>query len=300
MSYRISTSRPLRAEYRRICLEQITKALKESSDESLALDERVHQVRKRCKKIRGLLRLFRFSNEDLYHRENRFFRDVARQLSALRDCKVVTAAYDGLINEFGTQLNDEAFATVRQRLTKRLQATAKKSKPSEQLIDDFRAEMEESTSRVATWPPKRITVRELTKGFKKTYSRGRKAMKSAYKSPSPENFHQWRKRVKYHWYHARLIRNTWPAVLGCYAQALHGLSNLLGEEHDLTVLCDVLLKHRHEFEASAEVEVVLALAEQRRHSLQQAARPLGQRLFADKPKHLAAHIAELCAIWGKK
>jgi hypothetical protein len=29
----------------------------------------------------------------------------------------------------------------------------------------------------------------------------------------PEHFHEWRKRVKYHWYHLGLLRELWPASM---------------------------------------------------------------------------------------
>jgi CHAD domain-containing protein len=73
---------------RRIAVEQISAMLGEIDDASLGRDETVHQLRKRCKKLRGLVRLVRPGFED-DRSENATFRDAARGLSALRDADVL-------------------------------------------------------------------------------------------------------------------------------------------------------------------------------------------------------------------
>jgi hypothetical protein len=67
------------------------------------------------------------------------------------------------------------------------------------------------------------------------YKRGRNRLFDAYAAPSPDNFHEWRKRTKYLWYHVRILRPLWPAVLEELANEIHELSNLLGLDHDLAV-----------------------------------------------------------------
>lgn len=47
------------AGMRRIAAEQIERAIAEIDDTGLDRHETVHQVRKRCKKVRGLVRLVR-------------------------------------------------------------------------------------------------------------------------------------------------------------------------------------------------------------------------------------------------
>lgn len=50
-------------------------------------------------------------------------------------------------------------------------------------------------------------------GLVRTYRRARKALRTAYATPTPEHFHEWRKRVNYHWYHLRLLCELWPASM---------------------------------------------------------------------------------------
>ena len=77
MAYRIRTKDDdVEQAVRRIACEQIDRALAEIDDDGLDFARKVHQVRKRCKKLRGLVRLVRPAL-DAYGRENAAFRDAA-------------------------------------------------------------------------------------------------------------------------------------------------------------------------------------------------------------------------------
>jgi len=54
------------------------------------------------------------------------------------------------------------------------------------------------------------------------------------KHPHPENYHEWRKRVKEHWYHVRLLEVT--VADGGYEKSLKELETALGEDHNLVLL----------------------------------------------------------------
>src|SRR5215475_2007881 len=86
------------------------------ADRSRPDDERIHSIRKRCKKLRGLLRLVRPSLGDTYERENAYFRDVARALSPLRDVHVTLAAFDAVLAHSDGEVERGRFAPLRQRL----------------------------------------------------------------------------------------------------------------------------------------------------------------------------------------
>ena len=82
---------------RQIAAEQIDKAIAEIDDADLTAHETVHQVRKRCKKLRALARLVR-PGFPSYKKENAFFRDLARGLSGARDAQVMCDAYNRLVD----------------------------------------------------------------------------------------------------------------------------------------------------------------------------------------------------------
>jgi hypothetical protein len=60
MSFRIDPDRPIRKNVRRLARHQLDRALADLAEPgALGLEETVHDVRKRCKKVRGLIRLVR-------------------------------------------------------------------------------------------------------------------------------------------------------------------------------------------------------------------------------------------------
>jgi CHAD domain len=74
-------------------------------------------------------------------------------------------------------------------------------------------------------------------GFTSAYGRGRKALALVKDfDGEKEAVHEWRKRAKDLWYHLRILEPVWPEVLGPLAAQAHGLSDLLGDHHDLAVL----------------------------------------------------------------
>ena len=97
----------------RIVNEEIAQALEEIDTPGLERTEAIHEVRKRCKKIRGVLRLVRAQNEELYQRENGWFRDTAKGIAGLRDAEAMIETYDSLLDEFSDQVERRAIAPVR-------------------------------------------------------------------------------------------------------------------------------------------------------------------------------------------
>jgi CHAD domain-containing protein len=126
--------------------------------------------------------------------------------------------------------------------------------------------------------------------LKKIFSRGRKALAAAYAEPTAENFHEWRKRVKYHWYHSQLLQNVWPDLMDGYRKSLKRLSDLLGDGHDLANLRQILLAQPEAFGGNHDIQVLLGVMERRQGELQAQAETLGQRVYAEKSKRFHNRI----------
>jgi hypothetical protein len=167
----------------------------------------------------------------------------------------------------------------------------------ESQLDEFLAKMREARQRVGSWKVQDDGFSAVERGLLKTYRRGRKALRKAYDDPSTENFHEWRKRVKYHWYHARLLRSIWDDVLRVHCRGADALGDLLGNDHDLAVLRATLLEDPHQFGRESDQQALLSLIDRRRAELQAKARPLGQRLFAEKPRRLAERFRSYWKAW---
>jgi CHAD domain-containing protein len=295
MAYRLHRGEPLPRALRRVAREQLETAVDQLSgrtDDPPA--QAVHDARKRMKKTRAVLRLARPGlGDDLYRDENRRMRDAGRRLSGVRDAEVLVATLDDLAERSPAGVAPTTTARVRasldaERVRARRDASDGGSPPGGEVADEVRRALE----RIDGWPLERDGFKALRPGLKRSYRRGRRRFAAARDEPTAERLHEWRKRVKDLWYHARLLRPAWPEGMDPIVDAADELSDVLGLDHDLAVLGDAVGRHAGEIEDPAQVEALLAAIETRRRELQDAAWPLGERLYADPPKAFVRRIGE--------
>ena len=293
MSYRIvKGDGGVQDGVRRIAAEQVDRALAELDDDALDLAEKVHQVRKRCKKLRGLVRLVRPAF-DGYGDENRAFRDAARSLSGVRDARTLIETYDVVAEHFDEQIDRRAFAPIRARLTRDVRKLREDPGIDERLRG-FRRAMEAARDRVPAWTLDEEGFDAIAGGLAESYRRAREAMERARSDPDAETLHDWRKRVKYHWYHARLLGDVAPAALAPHVDAVDELSDLLGDHHDLAVFEARLGRAPEDFGARTDVAAFRALARERGDALAARAFAVARVPLAERP---AALVERWRAYW---
>jgi len=285
MTYRLKRREPVGGGLRRIAREQADEAVAAATGDG-PLDDRVHDARTCCKKLRGLLRLVRPHLDETYRVENAFLRDLARPLSATRDAGVVRAAFEKLARD--GRLESDVADAIRAALP---------AAPSggDCRLAAFAESMRAFRDRIDAWPVLPGGFAALRCGLTDTYRRGREAMGQAADDGGDEERHDWRKQAKYHWYHVRLLRNVWVAEMRARAKGLERLSDLLGDDHDLAVLraavgsaADLDPGHR---------ESAVALIDRRRADLSAEACPLGARLYAEKPEPFAKRVRRYWKTW---
>jgi CHAD domain-containing protein len=281
----------------RIAREQIDNAVDEINDAEIDRHKVVHQVRKRCKKIRGLLRSVRPRFENYFDRENAWYRDAARPLSYVRDAQSMLDTFDKLMEHFQDQIDREAFASVRQQLTDRRQQMTEDEGHLNKRLEEFLERMEEGRHRVAAWQLDKKGFKAVQGGLIKTYARGRTAMTRAYRDPSTENFHEWRKRVKYHWYHMRLLQPVWSGPIKTRCDEADELSDILGDDHDLAVLRDTLLQGTIDIGGEETGQALLGLITQRQIELRAKGKQIGARLYAEPPKQFVKRLRSYWKAW---
>jgi len=115
-------------------------------------------------------------------------------------------------------------------------------------------------------------------------------MEIARENPSVESFHEWRKRAKYLRYHLRLLRPAWPRLLKRTRSEVKTLGDLLGDDHDLAVLEEVLTVALGDNTDQERIGVLMALMRQRSLELRDQACWLGRRIYAEKPKAFRKRI----------
>jgi CHAD domain-containing protein len=285
----------------------VAKDLRKQVDHALEVlgrkrlsDADVHEARKHLKKARASLRLLRPALKNATYREwNTAMRDAARPLSATRDAKVLLDTLRMLGERFGEParalqlqgfrraLNEQRTQTSREVLGAKGAALAH----SRRLLREARAGMERlSIPRADDWD-------SVGTGLKRVYASGRDAMAAARKTPAPDAFHEWRKQVKYLRYQLEVLEPLWPGMIGELADQAHQLADYLGDEHDLSVLCEQALAHPDAFRDGDSRGALLALIDRCRSQLREKSLLLGARLYMEKPRPFADRFAKYWRDW---
>lgn len=297
MSYRFERNETISEGMRRIASEQLQSAL--DGLEAPARDEVagvVHDVRKHCKKLRGLVRLVRPAMGDQYRPVNVLIRDAARYLSSIRDAHALLATFDDLLAAATAPASTPALQAVRDGLVARDEAATDAVTDDDERVQRARALLRQAHEGVAYWPLS-DDVADVIGGLSKTYARGRKRLADCIADPSDGNLHEWRKRAKYSWYHVRLLQDAAPSVLGPLADRFHDLSDAIGSDHDLAVLTGIFRSAPDEFGGADAVREAQLLIDGHRLDLQRRAVRLGVRLYVETPEAFGARMAGYHDAW---
>lgn len=260
MPYAFEPSEPIGDAVTRIANEQLDRV-------AAHLDEQdVHDARKRFKEMRALLRLVRGVLGDAFDVENSWYRDAARQLATARDMEAVVEALEKLRKRTDDESMHKRLTIERRRLARRRQRGLQTS------IDAIVAQLAETRARISAWPKLDERFSTIGSGAERTLRDGRRAFSRALEEPSPNRFHDLRRRVKDHWYHVQLLRGVWPEVMKGYAAAIEQLSRALGDANDLA-LAEPLVRD----------EEVRAFIAARRAELERDAIEIASRVFSEKP-----------------
>jgi CHAD domain-containing protein len=287
--------RSVQKEIRRIARRQIDGAIA-TIDTRRPLDETVHDLRKRCKKVRGLIRLVRPCFPD-YARENAAFREAAQSLSFLRDSAVSIATYEAIAKTHHGRMR--GFAGIRRAFAARQKQALKNKQVIAGRIAVFRAAMIAARERAEGWTLDADGFDAIAGGLTMSYKRARAGMEAAEAHGRAADFHEWRKRVKYHGYHARLLEPTWPRELKAHRKAAEELNDLLGDHHDLAVFESVLRDEPKTF-GKTDIDGFAALLNERQDELAAQAFAIGRRLLAEPPKILIRRWHDWWTIWHKE
>ncbi len=289
MPYRFCQDESIAAGVGRIACEQIDRALADLRRHSARPAIAIHGLRRRCKKLRALLRLARPALGDVYTRENRRFRDLANRFSQARDAVIVAQRVDEMIAPGEAADKSNGFA--------RIQHTLHQDRERLRPGADFDAQMRSASEAlrkargaIDTWPCDAVDEATICAGLKRTYGRARRAMACAGEHRTNENLHEWRKCVKYLGYHARLLADVSPTAMRAVAQALSELGHDLGLDHDLAVVHARLATINPPSSAAVRQTLRRRLAERRRDA-QRSAFARGDWLFAEKPKAIAHQVS---------
>lgn len=296
MAFRLNRKEDVGRSIRRIATEQIDGALDELRTKNLPDATKVHQTRKHCKKLRALVRLVHSAFEDHYHTEDRYFRDVARPLSVTRDAQTVVKTWNLFLQRHCLRISQKAFTSIERELNECRTRPSGDDAALSHLLKASRRSLRRSADRVADWTLDTEGFAAIRGGLERTYRCARQAMKYAAKSPSDEAFHDWRKHVKYHWYHCRLLRGLWPPIMNARRQEVHQLAEALGNDHDLTVLSTTIqqLENKH---LSQYQRNIIEMIERDQVGIESHCTILGRHLFAEPTHTFSRRLGLHWNIW---
>ena len=295
MSYRLRPDTSVRKNVRRLARRELDRSLAALDEPGeLGLAETVHDVRKRCKKVRAVLRLARPGLGQEYSRANAGVRDAARELSGLRDAHATLATFDELVAAtHGDAADGGTLERVRRGLAAR--AGAAGDADAEPALADAAERLAEVRRRVPRWSPG-DDVEVLLGGLEANYARARRAFRLSLDDPDDEALHEWRKRTKYGWHHVKLMDPVAPSALGPMAKRLKDLSDGLGDDHDLAVLRALIVAAPRDFGGAASKEAV-ALIDGARADLQDRCHRLGARVYAEPAPAFRKRLGRYWAAW---
>ena len=295
VSYHLRPGERVPTGIERIVREEIESAVRQLSGKGEAdRDEAIHEARKSLKKIRGVLRLMRLELGETYARENPFFRDVGLLLAQFRDGGAMIEAFDGLREKYRGELGRGRLASIRRGLLARKEQ-AERQGGIEEVLKGMAALLRQSAKRVAGWPLAANGFGAVAPGLEATFRRGQKALARARKHPSPENYHEWRKRVKNHWYQVRLLEGVWDGTMPAYERRLKDLETWLGEDHNLVVLEEKVMAEPGFYGRQPEIWLFIKLIGKYHKELRGNALAEGARIYDAKPRQLSNRMRRM---WG--
>lgn len=289
MSFRLEPGEPAADGLRRIAHEQLRQSVQDLAAGAAASDDDIHSVRKAMKRMRAVVRLARAQlGREGFRLENATYRTAAASLAGLRDAAVLVATLDGL------GLADTG--PVRELLAARRQAAGGDGGGDAGVAQGVVAALTAADARVELWPLEAAGWDTVSAALVTGYRRGRAQFDAACWQPTTVRLHEWRKRVKYLWYHGQLLEPLWPGALVAWQAELDRLGDLLGRDHDLAILARVLgEQHAAPTAAAGALDAgtlpeLLGAIGRRRGQLQAEARILGLRVYAERPPDLQRRL----------
>lgn len=294
MAFRIELEESPEDALRRIVREQCGDLRADLDRITVAPEAAVHDVRTRCKRLRGLVRLFREAlGPSVYRKADGALRDGAKCLAGARDATAMVECLDAMSGRHRAKLRGElpgvdvpaairaAFEAERARIEGR-PAGAPRLRAVRAAVDAFEAEVLDARLHLrgdAAW----------VGGFERTYRRARKGLRHCAPASSAERFHDWRKRVKYHRFHVKVLARAWSRWYRARSRALGELAELLGHEHDIAVLLEHVDRLRLPC-GSADSDAFGEAVARRQARVRDRALALGAILFAGKPRRFTRDV----------
>jgi CHAD domain-containing protein len=300
MAYRIKRKERVGSAIRRILREQLRRAIELARDRDRVQDERVHDVRTRLKRSRAALELIgghaRKARRTASRTERRL-RNRGRRLARPRD--VVVQAHTFRI--VGTRLSPELPAGLLERMRDVSEQMRRKldERSVEKELRRTAKALRKLRRRLRKLPVKRGR-RAIGKGITETYREARRALAAVREDPTPERFHDWRKRVKVLSNQLKIVGPAVPELATRYLDKVEKLGEILGQVHDLDCAAATAERHPRWFGSEGECEAVRGVVAEHRVVLEREAFALAAGLFAGRPRDVRELVETGWETWRRR
>ncbi len=285
MAFTLDPERPFDAAFKKAAISQLEDAIKALRKQPRGLDEAIHDARKKFKRVRGLLRLVRPVADELSREENARIRDMAADLSGGRDATALIecAAY---LRGFAIEgAHDMALFLLEKALRERRDSAAvsdaalrKKAKEAIHTCRDAIAAIED-----AAFHEDRSAAKSIGKAWKKQLANAQVALMTVQADGTDGDFHELRKKSQTYWMFCALLAPAWPSALKAKRNDAKALADLLGHEHDLSMLLQLLDGPDAPGLDAGTLETCRTVALQTRAQLRRRAIKSARKTFGDEP-----------------
>ncbi|MFM2355316.1 MAG: hypothetical protein RLZZ528_1052 [Pseudomonadota bacterium] len=271
------SDRSVEGAARRVAQELASDALATLKSDDIPLDIAVHEARKTVKKIRAVLRLVRGDMKSA-GQDMGLLRHAAAAVSPLRAAAVRLATLDRL----AATLPDgpDGLEPLRRPLEAADRA-ARDPKALARALSGYSAHIRDIRRRSTGWTLAHKGFGAIEPGIRQTWDRARAALATARDPAEIEALHELRKRIKDHWYQARLLVRMNPAGLTPHAERIGALGEALGSIHDIDDLLSCL-------GAEAPADRLVSAARDQRADLYARALPEAEAILGTNTDDLAA------------
>ncbi|MDR5011645.1 CHAD domain-containing protein [Agrobacterium fabacearum] len=287
MPFRIDPNKPFDDEIRRAGLELIEEAIISLRDQPSGRHEAVHDARKRFKRLRALYRLVARAAPDFSKEENARFRDIARSLAFAREATALVETVEYLETFAASTTQGKALRSIATVLRKRRDHAIEHEAGLDEAIAAAIAGCEEASKKLkaVSLPDELKDVTRLVKtGWAKQRKRARKALADCHEQADVEHFHELRKGGQAYWMHLGLLRRLWPSAMRAKRADTKRLVDILGHEHDLSVLAAFADREPERFGNGERLALLLDAIIQRQQALRGDGLELANEVFSESAR----------------
>ena len=272
---------------RRVCRQRLCKAMNRMDKVRRTND--VHAGRREIKRVRAILRLMRgeMARRD-YRKATKVLRRAAGRLSAPREAQVLVDTFKKLAGE------PDRFPKIQKRLKRQCRREIRRFEKDDS-VSATREELRKWVRQLSTLEIHAGGWETIQPGLEQTFDQGRRGLELAREEPSPENLHEWRRRVKHLWNQLQWLCPCWPPSVFSLTGKLEQLGELLGDEHDRFLLKQFIGKSGKDL--AAEATALKRILEPDRKRLRAEALKLGSELYAVNQAALVARIGRHWRAW---